>query len=180
MRKGSSLVLALGTEQGVLERDGTVPPSLCHQRFTWPSSSPALTENRRGPSEKSMLEGMGCTEGPKPVPHMENSSRQVDCLSARKWRGHLGKGLREEGRSLPWVPEEPLVFLSAEASAKHASSAPSPKDNLSVSCRRADLLSSHLLEPLNSWTVKINIKNKVSYILYRGFKSTDKYNRQIK
>lgn len=78
---------------------GTVPPSLCYQGFTWPSSSPALTENRRGPSEKSRLEGMGCIEGPKPVPHTESSSRQVDCVGQEVTRAS-GKGT-EGGRKEP-------------------------------------------------------------------------------
>lgn len=99
---------------------------------------------------------------------------------------YLEKGLREEGRShssskglLPLVPEESLVFLSVEASPKYVSPAPSSKDSQSISCHGADLLDSHLIEPLNFWASRLNIK-KIICVLYRGFKNIEKYHRKIK
>lgn len=93
--KKSSLILALGTGQGgpglgrtlsTLSAILKVHVVLFYYALFFFASTP-LTENRKSPPEKSILECMWCTEGLKPVPHVESSSLQDDSLLAKKDAG---------------------------------------------------------------------------------------------
>lgn len=170
--KESSPILALGTGQGGPGWGRTPSPLSAmlkvHMALFYYTlfffTSPTLTENRRGPPEKSILEGMWCTEGSKPVPHVESSSLQDDSLSVKKdagiWEGTEG------GR------KEPFLFKGAPAFGSWGTLGVSVCGGQFQTCQLSTLLKGqpvHLLpqsrssgQPshrvLNFWASNLNIK----------------------